>query len=39
MLLNAFSLNMLPADFAAIVKADSDRWGPVIRATGFTINE
>jgi tripartite-type tricarboxylate transporter receptor subunit TctC len=30
---------MPPADFAAIVKADSDRWGPVIRATGFTINE
>jgi len=26
---------MSPAEFAAIVRADYDRWGPVIRASGF----
>jgi tripartite-type tricarboxylate transporter receptor subunit TctC len=26
---------MGPAEFAAIVRADYARWGPVIRASGF----
>jgi tripartite-type tricarboxylate transporter receptor subunit TctC len=26
---------MSPAEFAAIVRADYARWGPVIRASGF----
>jgi tripartite-type tricarboxylate transporter receptor subunit TctC len=30
---------MPPADFAALVKADNARWGPVIRASGFTIQD
>jgi tripartite-type tricarboxylate transporter receptor subunit TctC len=25
-----------PAQLAAIVRADYDRWGPVIKASGFT---
>ena len=28
-----------PAEFAAMVKADLDRWGPVVKATGFTAEE
>jgi tripartite-type tricarboxylate transporter receptor subunit TctC len=28
---------MVPAAFAAAVRADNERWGPVIRATGFTL--
>lgn len=28
-----------PAEFAAMVKADLDRWAPVIKATGFTAEE
>jgi tripartite-type tricarboxylate transporter receptor subunit TctC len=26
---------MSPAEFAAVVRADYERWGPVIRASGF----
>lgn len=28
-----------PAGFAAIVKADIDRWGPIVKASGFTAEE
>ncbi len=28
-----------PADFAAQVKADMERWGPVVKASGFTADE
>ena len=28
-----------PAEFAAMVKADIDRWGPIVKATGFTAEE
>ena len=24
-----------PAEFAALVRSDYDRWGPIIRASGF----
>jgi tripartite-type tricarboxylate transporter receptor subunit TctC len=30
---------MAAADFATVVRADNARWGPVIRATGFTLAE
>lgn len=25
-----------PADFARVIKADTDRWGPIVKASGFT---
>jgi tripartite-type tricarboxylate transporter receptor subunit TctC len=25
-----------PADFARLIKADTDRWGPIVKASGFT---
>lgn len=25
-----------PADFARVIKADHDRWGPIVKASGFT---
>jgi tripartite-type tricarboxylate transporter receptor subunit TctC len=28
-----------PAEFATVIKVDYDRWGAVIRASGFTLNE
>ncbi len=28
-----------PAEFAAMVKADLERWGPVVKATGFSAEE
>ena len=28
-----------PADFAAMVKADLERWAPVVKATGFSAEE
>ena len=28
-----------PAEFAAMVKGDVDRWGPIVKATGFTAEE
>lgn len=28
-----------PAEFAAMVKADVERWGPIVKATGFTAEE
>ena len=28
-----------PAEFAAMVKADLERWGPVVKATGFSADE
>jgi tripartite-type tricarboxylate transporter receptor subunit TctC len=28
-----------PAEFKARIKADYDRWGSVIRASGFTLND
>ena len=28
-----------PEEFATVIKADYDRWGAVIRASGFTLNE
>ena len=28
-----------PAEFAAMVKADLERWGPVVKASGFTADE
>ena len=30
---------MNPAQFAALVKADFQRWGPVIKASGFTLDK
>src|SRR4029079_15706446 len=27
---------LTPADFARQIKADSDRWGPIVKASGFT---
>ncbi len=30
---------MTPAQFAALVKADYERWGPVIKASGFTADK
>jgi tripartite-type tricarboxylate transporter receptor subunit TctC len=32
-------LSLGQAEYAARLKADHDRWGPVIRATGYTIND
>ena len=28
-----------PAEFAALVRADIDRWGPIVKASGFTAEE
>lgn len=28
-----------PVEFAAMVKADVERWGPIVKATGFTAEE
>jgi tripartite-type tricarboxylate transporter receptor subunit TctC len=30
---------MTPEAFAAQVKADTDRWAPIVKATGFTVKE
>jgi len=30
---------MTPTEFAALVKADYERWGPVIKASGFSIDQ
>jgi tripartite-type tricarboxylate transporter receptor subunit TctC len=27
---------LTPADFARQIKADFDRWGPIVKASGFT---
>src|SRR5262249_7649318 len=27
---------LMPADFARQIRADTDRWGPVVKASGFT---
>jgi len=27
---------LTPADFARQIKADTDRWGPIVKASGFT---
>jgi tripartite-type tricarboxylate transporter receptor subunit TctC len=27
---------MTPADFARQIKTDFDRWGPIVKASGFT---
>ena len=27
-----------PAELAAVLKADDEKWGPVIRASGFKAN-
>jgi tripartite-type tricarboxylate transporter receptor subunit TctC len=27
---------LAPADFARRIKADTDRWGPIVKASGFT---
>ena len=32
-------LSLSPADYAARLKADHQRWGPVIKATGYTAND
>jgi tripartite-type tricarboxylate transporter receptor subunit TctC len=32
-------LSLSQADYAARLKADHDRWGPVIKATGYTAND
>ncbi|WP_165943637.1 tripartite tricarboxylate transporter substrate-binding protein [Roseicella aquatilis] len=32
-------VNLAPADYAASLQADRDRWGPVIRATGFKAED
>jgi len=32
-------LSLSQAEYAARLKADHDRWGPVIRATGYTVND
>ena len=28
-----------PSDFAKLMKSDFDRWGPIVRASGFTADE
>jgi tripartite-type tricarboxylate transporter receptor subunit TctC len=28
-----------PSDFAKLIKSDFDRWGPIVRASGFTPEE
>jgi len=28
-----------PAEFAAIVKSELERWGPVVKASGFSLDE
>jgi tripartite-type tricarboxylate transporter receptor subunit TctC len=30
---------LTPADFARQIKADTDRWGPIVKASGFTLLE
>ena len=32
-------LSLSPADYAVRLKADHQRWGPVIKATGYTAND
>jgi len=32
-------LSLSQADFAARLRADHERWGPVIRATGYTVDD
>jgi tripartite-type tricarboxylate transporter receptor subunit TctC len=33
------ALNQSPADFAALLRRDHARWGPVVQATGFTADD
>lgn len=28
-----------PAEFAAIVKSELERWGPIVKASGFSLDE
>jgi tripartite-type tricarboxylate transporter receptor subunit TctC len=32
-------LGSSPAEFAAYIRAERDRWGPIVQATGYTVEE